>query len=76
MPTLVVKTQPLTSELFAQDVVLLLKIVEGILLPLVWQVSKRNQYEPKPIKRQTHCVIIPPVGAAKGPRQIKLEGHL
>jgi hypothetical protein len=33
----IVKAQPLASELLAQDAILFLKIIEGILLPLVEQ---------------------------------------
>jgi hypothetical protein len=36
----VVKTQPLASELFTQNPVLFLKIVDGILLPLVNQPAR------------------------------------
>jgi hypothetical protein len=40
---IVAKAQPLASRLFAKDTVFFLKIIEGILLPLVRPASKRNQ---------------------------------
>ena len=39
----VAQAQPLASELFTQDPVLFLKVIEGILLPLVHPASKGNQ---------------------------------
>ena len=41
----------------AQDTVLFLKIVDHIFLPLVQPARKRNQKQPKGIKRRTHVVI-------------------
>jgi hypothetical protein len=40
---IVVKAQPLASQLFTQDPVLFLKIVDDILLPLVQPACKGNQ---------------------------------
>ena len=40
---IVIEMQPLGSELLAQDAVLFLKIVEGLLLPLVKPASEGNQ---------------------------------
>src|SRR5215471_7889422 len=65
---IVVKTQPLASELFAQDAVLFLKIVEGILLALVQPASEGNQQEPKGIESQAHRAIVAPTGTPKGVR--------
>ena len=39
----VAQAQPLASELFTQDPVLFLTVIEGILLPLVHPASKGNQ---------------------------------
>src|SRR6516165_4997650 len=51
---IVVKAQPLVSQLFTQDPVPFLKIVDDILLPLVQPACKGNQKQAKGIKCRAH----------------------
>ena len=65
-PTLVVvETHPLTSDLFAQDAVLLIKIVDDVLLVFVQPASEGNQQERKGIECQAHGAILAPAGVSK-----------
>ena len=66
----VAKPQSLTSELLAEHTILFLKVVDDILLSLVYPARETNQKEPKGIECQTHHAIVAPEALQKG-RQIR-----
>ena len=72
-PLIVVKAQPLASELFAQDTVLFVKILDDVLLALVQEAGQGNQQEPKGIKCQTHSSHRNTRRRCKKPREISSE---
>ena len=65
---IVVKAQPLVSQLFKRDPVLFLKIVDDILLPLVQPACKGNQKQAKGIKCRAHYAMLTPPELDKGAR--------
>jgi len=62
----VAKPQSLTSELLAEHTILFLKVVDDILLSLVYPARETNQEEPKGIECQTHHAIVAPEALQKG----------